>query len=100
MQHGGQSRARVLHIQVQFACQNRLMNQQGPAKVRLSPNLDSSFRFDLLCQQFCQQHLLCEELAPNRNPWFTLFAAARAKGSSDQGDRQNNPVSSMAVSRL
>ena len=87
MQHGGQSRARVLHIQVQLACQKRLMNQQGPAKVRLSLNLDSSFRFDLLCQQFCQQHLLSEELAPNRNPWLPLSAATgNAKGSNDQGD--------------
>jgi len=88
MQHGGQSRTRVLHIKIQFACQKRFVNQQGPAKIGFSLNFDSRFRFDLLRQQFCQQYLLREELAPNRDPGRPRLLTTRTTENSKGRHRQ------------
>lgn len=58
MEDGGQRRAGVFRIEIDLSRHERLMSQQGPAKIQFPLHLPAQTPFEMLGGDFPQEHLL------------------------------------------
>ncbi len=67
IQDGGQGRAGVFDIQVEFACQESFVNEERAAEVGLALNGNAGFCFDVLGKELRENDLLGKEFGADRD---------------------------------
>src|SRR5229473_3515525 len=76
VEDGGQRCARVFDVQIELAGEQRSVDEERAAKVGLSNNGDTGFRFDVLRQEFSKHNLLGEKFGTNRDFGLRRFGTS------------------------
>ena len=79
IQHGCQSGAGVLDVEIELAGEQRFVHEEAAAQVRFSNDGDAGFGFDVLGEQLGKNDLLGEKLGANRNFRLARGIAGRSQ---------------------
>jgi hypothetical protein len=77
VEDGGKRRASVFDVEVELAGEQSFVDEECSTEVRLANDGDASFRFDMLCEKFCENNLLGEKFGADSDFGLRRSSATR-----------------------